>query len=120
MDNLKGNLMNSLTKNVTVTYGEKDEPIPEFTCPVGVDESLLKSVAFQPGENPSKLLIREAANAVDLVGRFESGNIEFVDFAPSSQVSSEKLLRVTLKHGDKGNVAVIHAPCFDNQVLRYG
>ena len=98
--------MNSITNVVKVKYGLNDEPEPLFQCPVVVDPKVLQ--VLQGTTKRVESIVSEAANAVELVSRFEAAR--YVDFAPRLDLAVGELpiaMRVQLVPGRMGKVARI-------------
>jgi len=107
--------MRSITNAVSVAYGFNDEPEPLFNCPVVLDPKVLKILNGTP--NKVETIVRSAACAVELVGRFE-GRSRYVDFASRLALAVGELpisLRVQLVRGNIGNVARIDFSDADQQ-----
>ena len=111
--------MHSITNVVKVGYGPGDTPCPAFSCPVVLADPVLKLIRGAGNANVSSI-VDEAAQAVELVSRFETHS-HWVDFNPRLALSIGELpvaMRVELITGQRGKVVRIRLT--DATVSRFG
>jgi hypothetical protein len=111
--------MNSIMNVVKVGYGTGDAPCPRFSCPVVVEGPVLQLIKGAGNANVGSI-VDEAAQAVELVSRFER-HTQWVDFYPRLSLSIGELpvaMRIELVRSPCGNVARIRLS--DAVVSRFG
>ena len=73
--------MSSITNVVSLPYKNGSNPSPAFSCPVVIKAELWKGMGGECASDITECIIREVAEVLDLVSRFEE-SIEYVDFFP--------------------------------------
>ena len=100
--------MKSITNVVETKYGQGDVPYPVFRCPVVIDGQVLSVLAAADNATVQSI-VSAAADAVDLVNRFEPWT-DFVDFCPRLNLPTGPLtaaMRIELVNGVREKVARI-------------
>lgn len=100
--------MKSITNVVETKYGQGDVPYPAFRCPVVIDGKVLSVLAAVDNATVHSI-VNEAAQAVDMVNRFEPWT-DYVDFCPHLDLPTGPLtaaMRIELVKGAREKVARI-------------